>query len=421
MKKVLSVLLVLVMCASMLALTASAAESGALSVGNAEIAAGNSGTVTVNMTSNPGVAYMAVSASAPSGFTVSLAGHNGFNTSGNKAYLQDTAGTTVTGSILTATISVGSDVAPGTYSVVFTVTQAWDANEEAVPFGSATATITVPAPVCDHSYATTTEATCGAAGTKTCSKCGATESIPATGNHNYEVVTAATCATAGQEKCSGCGATKEIPATGNHTYEVETAATCGADGLKKCSGCGATQVIPATGEHDYQPKTPATCVAKGENECSGCGAIEETPIDPDNHKDENGDKVCDDCNEDLKCVHKWDDGEVTKKPTCDEKGEKTYTCKLCQETKTEEIKAKGHKWEWIVDKKATGSSTGLKHEECSECGKTRNEGTVIPKIQGLDNVPQTGDITNQITMAVASVVIMMVAAVAFVFKRKAAK
>ena len=36
-------------------------------------------------------------------------------------------------------------------------------------------------------------------------------------------------------------------------------------------------------------------------------------------------------------IHEWDDGVVTKAATCAEEGEKTYTCTVCGETKTEEI------------------------------------------------------------------------------------
>ena len=43
-----------------------------------------------------------------------------------------------------------------------------------------------------------------------------------------------------------------------------------------------------------------------------------------------------------KCVHKWDEGKVTKEATCTEAGEKTFTCEKCGETKTEVIPAKGH-------------------------------------------------------------------------------
>ncbi|MBQ6431164.1 MAG: 5'-nucleotidase C-terminal domain-containing protein, partial [Oscillospiraceae bacterium] len=42
--------------------------------------------------------------------------------------------------------------------------------------------------------------------------------------------------------------------------------------------------------------------------------------------------------------HKWDDGVVTVKPTCESAGEKLYTCTQCGETKTEVIPALGHNY-----------------------------------------------------------------------------
>lgn len=57
-----------------------------------------------------------------------------------------------------------------------------------------------------------------------------------------------------------------------------------------------------------------------------------------------------DCDEVIdKAAHTWDNGNITKEPTCTAKGEKTYTCTVCKATKTEEIKTTGHnfsdKWE----------------------------------------------------------------------------
>ena len=45
-----------------------------------------------------------------------------------------------------------------------------------------------------------------------------------------------------------------------------------------------------------------------------------------------------DCDEVIdKAAHTWDNGNITKEPTCTAKGEKTYTCTVCSATKTEEI------------------------------------------------------------------------------------
>ena len=50
-----------------------------------------------------------------------------------------------------------------------------------------------------------------------------------------------------------------------------------------------------------------------------------------------------------KAAHTWDNGNITKEPTCTAKGEMTYTCTVCKATKTEEIATTGHtfsdKWE----------------------------------------------------------------------------
>lgn len=37
---------------------------------------------------------------------------------------------------------------------------------------------------------------------------------------------------------------------------------------------------------------------------------------------------------------------------------------------------------WKVDKAATTTETGLKHEECTVCGHKRSEDTVIPVLSG---------------------------------------
>ena len=41
-----------------------------------------------------------------------------------------------------------------------------------------------------------------------------------------------------------------------------------------------------------------------------------------------------------------------------------------------------HTFVWKVDKEATRTQTGLKHEECTVCGHKRSEGTVIPVLSG---------------------------------------
>ena len=78
--------------------------------------------------------------------------------------------------------------------------------------------------------------------------------------------------------------------------------------------------------------------------------------------------------------HVWNDGEISKDSTCTEAGEKVYTCKVCGETKTEEIAALGHSYseEWTVDKEATCEEAGSKSHHCTRPGcDSKSEVTVI--------------------------------------------
>lgn len=65
--------------------------------------------------------------------------------------------------------------------------------------------------------------------------------------------------------------------------------------------------------------------------------------------------------------------------TCESDGYEIKICQKCGESIPVRIdSALGHEWKWVVDQNATDTESGLKHEECTRCGVTRNEGTVIP-------------------------------------------
>ena len=42
--------------------------------------------------------------------------------------------------------------------------------------------------------------------------------------------------------------------------------------------------------------------------------------------------------------HTWNEGVVTKEPTCTELGVRTFTCTVCHNTRTEDIEAPGHEY-----------------------------------------------------------------------------
>lgn len=74
------------------------------------------------------------------------------------------------------------------------------------------------------------------------------------------------------------------------------------------------------------------------------------------------------------CAHEWGEGVVTTEASCENAGEKTYTCALCGETKTEEIAALGHQWsDWKVIKEANCTEDGARMRTCSRCNETETE------------------------------------------------
>lgn len=67
------------------------------------------------------------------------------------------------------------------------------------------------------------------------------------------------------------------------------------------------------------------------------------------------------------CKNHWDTGKVTKKSTCTEPGEKTFTCSICrQTTKKESVPATGHNYAsaWTTDIAATCEKTGTESRHC---------------------------------------------------------
>ena len=150
------------------------------------------------------------------------------------------------------------------------------------------------------------------------------------------------------------------------------AATCTEAGWKEvgvCEVCGEhysyptdENAIPATGHtwsEDYVVDKEATCTEAGEKSkhCTVCDAKEDVQEIPALGHD---------------FVSK-----VTKKATCTADGTLTYTCSRCNETKTETIKATGHKWSnWKRTTAATVFKPEVQTRKCSTCNKseTRNVG-----------------------------------------------
>ena len=194
-------------------------------------------------------------------------------------------------------------------------------------------------------WKTTTDPTCTEEGTKkhVCEICGKeeTDGIPALGHdfaEEYTVDVEPGCETKGSESrhCTRCDATtdsREIAALGHiwGEWETVTPPTCTEEGTKKCvcEVCEKikTADIPATGH------TFSDAWSKDDTyhwHAATCG-----------HTDEISEKA----------EHSWDDGVITKQPTCTEDGVMTYTCTVCEKTKTADIPATGHTFseDWSYD------------------------------------------------------------------------
>ena len=73
------------------------------------------------------------------------------------------------------------------------------------------------------------------------------------------------------------------------------------------------------------------------------------------------------------CEHVYNDGVVTKEPTCLTVGEKTYTCQKCKETTIETIPMVAHNYKEETIKEPTYAEKGLKKYTCSICGDNYTE------------------------------------------------
>ncbi len=171
----------------------------------------------------------------------------------------------------------------------------------------------------------------------------------------------------------GCGTIMNKAA---HTWDagvVTTPATCTTAGVKTytCKVCSETKTEPidATG-HSYE----TTWTTDGTSHWHKCANCDEITDKADHTFDTNNcaeNRTCTECGY-VKPAgqHSWNDGEVTTPATCTTDGVKTYTCKVCSETKTEPIKASGHSLTKVEAVAATCTEGGNnEYYTCSVCKK----------------------------------------------------
>ena len=276
------------------------------------------------------------------------------------------------------------------------------------------------------------EATCketGYSGDTWCKDCGkkilSGQTIAKTENHSWDagkVTIKATCTEEGEKTftCSICGdeKTEKISATGHQHTEIRNKkeATCketGYSGDTWCKDCGkkilSGQTIAKTENHSWDAgkvTTEATCTEEGEKTftCSICGDEKTEKVSATGHqhteirnkkeatcKEEgySGDTWCKDCGKKILSGqaiaktenHSWDNGEITKEPTCKEEGEKTFTCSICGNTKTEKVSTTDHQHMEIRNQKnPTCKEAGYSGDTyCADCGVKISSGKTIAK------------------------------------------
>ena len=93
------------------------------------------------------------------------------------------------------------------------------------------------------------------------------------------------------------------------------------------------------------------------------------------------------------CEHVYDDGVVTKVPTCSSVGEKTYTCQKCKETQIETIPMIAHNYEEEIVKEPTYTEKGLKKYTCSVCGDNYTEEIPVREAEVIVTVTEKESIS----------------------------
>lgn len=156
-------------------------------------------------------------------------------------------------------------------------------------------------------------------------------------------------------------------ADAEHTHKwtlvaTRKAPTCtqAGTGLYRCS-CGTqkTDTIPATGHKwgKWEITRKATCAVSGiqTRKCSVCGA-KENKYEPK-----------------LK-THNWGAWQTVKAAACEAAGEQTRACKDCKKKETKALPALGHDWdEGVITTPAGFLENGVKTYTCRRCGATKTE------------------------------------------------
>ena len=398
-KRILSLLLVFVMCLTMLPTSSLAAGKVALKISAANASPSKGDTVTFSVTVGEvknltnmefvidvpeGLTYVEKSAKLADGLkeTLMVAAADWTETTKKFTMYGDSAYTSATDTLIMTFDCKVNDDASGTLSVsVRDDLSISDIEYEEMDVTVVPAIITIggvtpPQHTCTLTKVPAKAATCTEAGNKEYWEC------KTCGNFYWDA----------DGKNEITNKDKVIIEAG-HKYGVliaEVSATCGKNGVKahyECSVCHKNfdtnfdeltdLVIPATGEHDWEIIKGADGSNTHTLKCKVCNTtVDEVHAGDDVNKktwsaddDYHWHEFACGTRMDL-AAHTWDEGVVTTPATCTTDGVKTYTCKVCSETKTEPIKATGHSMTKTPAQAATCTEPGnSEYYTCGNCGK----------------------------------------------------
>ena len=333
----------------------------------------------------------------------------------------------VSGKIFTFNFKVKDNAPIGNYTISSS-SSIGVSTGEGISSGSVSVTVT-----CDHTYGAWSEN--DSVHEQTCSKCGNVNTESHKWN-NGTVSKAASCKEEGimTYTCTVCSASKTEPIskTNDHVFGNLTAVDA-ANHKDTCSVCQ-KEITEAHSWDNGKVTKPATCKEEGVKTitCTGCKYSKTEKIDKTpNHSygawqkiDENTHKhTCSVCSKEETANHSWNSGSVTKKATCKEEGEKTYTCTDCKATKVETIPVTTtHTWgKWtkvdadthkricsVCEKEENGShsyKTSWSNDrnnhwhECSVCGDKKDEAKHTPGAEATETKAQTCTVCGYIIKA----------------------
>lgn len=336
--------------------------------------------------------------------------------SGGLVYVYENP-TVYSGSVGTLTLKVKNTAKPGVYMISGSAS-AKCVNDTVYASGFS---VRITVPCTEHNYGSWTPA--GDGHQKVCSECG----DKLTQAHNWdngEITVKATCAAEGTKTytCTDCKATKtesveKLPHMyGALKYVDEN------NHVQICAGCGDELQESHIWAEVAQTK-PATCQAEGimMYSCPDCQGTKTAAIPVTDHAygpwtkvdEQNHTHTCTVCQNPENAAHNWNEGTITKKPTCKDEGIKTITCPDCGASKTEPVPpVDTHTWKkWekvdadthkrvcsVCEKEETGSHTyaaswkkdSTNHwHECSVCADKKDLAIHEPGPEATETTAQT--------------------------------